>query len=157
MTDRRRSTPAAVTPPSWRPPSGDGRLIYAIRECRGRRGEPKSFGRRGLRDLLVRARIQLGGPIVLVRDNVRLHLAAGMREFVAANAAWPTVFQLPAHAPNPNPQEGVWSLVKRGIGDLAAADPGQITRAVKRGLKQIRCRPDLVDSCLAGTGLITDD
>ncbi|MFG2695902.1 hypothetical protein [Kitasatospora sp. NPDC048407] len=55
-----------------------------------------------------------------------------------------------------NPQEGIWSLVKRGIGNLAAADLGQITRAVKRGLKQIQYRSDLVDGCLAGTGLITD-
>ncbi|MFI7500296.1 hypothetical protein ACIBVL_17695 [Streptomyces sp. NPDC049687] len=39
-------------------------------------------------------------------------------------------------------------------GGLAA---GQITRAVKRRLKQIQYRPDFVGSCLAGTGLITDD
>ncbi|MET7674510.1 hypothetical protein ABZX94_06745 [Streptomyces seoulensis] len=51
-----------------------------------------------------------------------------------------------------NPQEGIWSLVKRDIGNLAAADLGQITRAVKRRLKQIQYRPDLVDGCLAGTG-----
>jgi hypothetical protein len=44
-----------------------------------------------------------------------------------------------------NPQEGIWSLVKRDLGNLAAADLGQITRAVKRRLKQIRYRPDLVD------------
>ncbi|MFJ3214956.1 hypothetical protein ACIPLC_03415 [Kitasatospora sp. NPDC086801] len=55
-----------------------------------------------------------------------------------------------------NPQEGVWSLVKRDIGNLAAANLGQITRAVKRRLKQIQYRPDLVDGCLAGTGLIMD-
>ncbi|MFB7443027.1 transposase [Streptomyces mirabilis] len=91
-------------------PGERSRLIYAIREYRGRRDEPKGFGWREFRDLIVRARIQLGGPIVLVWDNVRLHLTAGMREFIAANAAWLTVFQLPAYAPDLNPQEGVWSL-----------------------------------------------
>ncbi|MER5201501.1 transposase [Streptomyces sp. NPDC002884] len=104
----------------------------------------------------MRARIQLGGPIVLVWDNVRLHLTAGMRRFIAANAAWLTVFQLP-YAPDLNPQEGIWSLVKRDLGNLAAADLAQITRAVKRKLKQIQYRPDLVDGCLAGTGLTMDD
>lgn len=138
-------------------PGERSRLIYAIREYRGRKGEPKGFGWRDLRDLLVRARIQLGGPIVLVWDNVRLHLTAGMREFIAANAAWLTVFQLPTYAPDLNPQEGIWSLVKRDLGNLAAADLGQITRAVKHRLKQIQYRSDFVDSCLAGTGLITDD
>ncbi|MEU7112910.1 transposase [Streptomyces sp. NPDC046182] len=94
---------------------------------------------------------------MLVRNNVRLHPTAGIREFIAANAAWLTAFQLPTYAPDLNPQEGIWSLVKRDIGNLAAADLGQITRALKHRLKQIRYRPDFVDSCLAGTGLITDD
>ncbi|WP_306300647.1 transposase [Streptomyces sp. NRRL B-24572] len=90
---------------------------------------------------------------MLVWDNVRLHLTAGMREFIDANAEWLTVFQLPTYAPDLNPQEGIWSLVKRDIGNLAAADLGQITRAVKRRLKQIQYRPHVVDGCLTGTGL----
>ncbi|MGX1548296.1 IS630 family transposase [Streptomyces adustus] len=129
------------------------RLIYSIREYRGCKDEPKGFCRRDFRDLFVRARIQLGGPIVLVWDNVRLHLTAGMREFIEANAEWLTVFQLPTYAPDLNPQDGVWSLVKRDVGNLAAADLSQITRSVKRRLKKIQYRPDLVDGCLTGTGL----
>lgn len=74
------------------------RLIYAIREYRGRKDEPKGFGWRDFRDLIVRAHAQLGGPIVLVWDNVRLHLTAEMREFIAASAEWLTVFQLPTYA-----------------------------------------------------------
>ncbi|MER5619275.1 transposase [Streptomyces sp. NPDC002215] len=129
------------------------RLIYAIREYRGRKDKPKGFGWRDFRDLIVRARIQLGGPIVLVWDNVRLHLTAGMKEFIAANAEWLTVFQLPTYAPDLNPTEGVWALVKR---DLAAADLSEITRAVKRRLKKIQYRPSLVDGCIAATGLSLD-
>ncbi|MEU7005416.1 transposase [Streptomyces sp. NPDC046332] len=91
--------------------------------------------------------------MALVRDNVRLHPAVGTREFIEANAEWLTVFQLPTYAQDLNPQEGIWSLVKRDIGNLAAADLGRITQAVERRLKQIRYRPDLVDGCLSGTGL----
>ncbi|MEV6654960.1 transposase [Streptomyces sp. NPDC051219] len=93
---------------------------------------------------------------MLVWDNVRLHLTAPLREFIAANAAWLTVFQLPTYAPDLNPQEGVWSLVKRDLGNLAAADLGQITRAVKRKLKMLQYRPGVIDGCLAGTGLDLD-
>jgi predicted TIM-barrel enzyme len=46
--------------------------------------------------------------------------------------------------------------VKRGLGNLAAADLGEITRAVKRRLKKIQHRPDLVDGCIAATGLKLD-
>ncbi|WP_406015901.1 hypothetical protein OG520_35990 [Streptomyces sp. NBC_00984] len=42
------------------------------------------------------------------------------------------------------------------VGNLAAVDLDQITQVVKRGFKQIQYRPDLVDGCLAGTGLIMD-
>ncbi|MFF7441730.1 transposase [Streptomyces sp. NPDC008122] len=66
------------------------------------------------------------------------------------------MFQLPTYAPDLNPQEGVWSLVKRDVGNLAAADLSQITRALKRRLKQIQYRRDLLDGCLAGTGLVMD-
>ncbi|MCG7210145.1 transposase [Streptomyces arenae] len=126
------------------------RLIYAVREYRGRKDEPKGFGWRDFRDLIVRARIQLGGPIVLVWDNGRLHLTVGMREFIDTNAEWLTVFQLPTYAPDLNPTEGIWSLVKRDIGNLAAADLGQITHGVKRKLKMLPYRPEVMDGCLAG-------
>jgi len=66
------------------------------------------------------------------------------------------VFQLPAYAPDLNPQEGIWSLVKRYIGNLAAADLGQITRAVTCKLKMIRYRPHLIDGCLTGAGTALD-
>ncbi|MGW3561218.1 DUF4394 domain-containing protein, partial [Streptomyces sp. NPDC000963] len=55
-----------------------------------------------------------------------------------------------------NPTEGVWSLVKRDIGNLAAVDLGQITRAVKRKLKKLQYRPEVIDGCLAGTDLALD-
>ncbi|MFK0234157.1 transposase [Streptomyces vinaceus] len=60
---------------------------------------------------------------MLVWDNVRLHLTAGMREFIDANAKWLTVFELPTYAPDLNPAEGVRSLVKRDIGNLARGRP----------------------------------
>ncbi|MER5664016.1 helix-turn-helix domain-containing protein [Streptomyces mirabilis] len=132
------------------------RLIYAIREYQGRMDESKGFGWPDFSDLVVRARIQLKGPIVSAWDNVRLHLTAGMKEFIVANAEWLTVFRLPAYAPDVNPTEGIRAPVERDLGNLAAADLGEITRAVKRRLKGIRYRPDLVDGCIAATGLSLD-
>nr|WP_285739377.1 transposase [Kitasatospora phosalacinea] len=107
-------------------PGERSRLIYAVREYIGRRDQPKGFGWRDSRDLIIRARIQLGGPIVLAWDNLPLHLTTGMREFITTNADWLTVFQLPTHAPDLNPTEGIWSLVKRD----------------KRRLKRIQYHPD---------------
>ncbi|MEV5899327.1 transposase [Streptomyces sp. NPDC052127] len=89
--------------------------------------------------------------------ELRMHLAEEIRRFIADHTDWLTVFQLQSYSPDLNPQEGIWSLVKRDIGNLAAADLGQITLAVKRRLKQIQYRPDVVDGCLTSTGLTMDD
>ncbi|MFC5901583.1 transposase [Streptomyces zhihengii] len=138
-------------------PGKRSRMFYSVREYRGRKGEPKGIGWRDLRNLLVRAHIQLDGPIVLVWDNLRTHLVEPMRQFIADHADWLTVFQLPSYSPDLNPQEGIWSLVKRDIGNLAAADLGQITRAVKRKLIMVQYRPEVINGCLAGTGLALDE
>ncbi|MEU9783793.1 transposase [Streptomyces phaeochromogenes] len=128
-------------------------MFDAIREYQGRKNKPKGFGWKDYRDLVIRAHTQLGGPIVRVWDNLRMHLFAPLKEFIEANASWLTVFQLPTYGPDLNPPEGIWSLVKRDIGNLAPADLGQVTRAVKRRLKMLQYRPEVIDGCPAGTGL----
>ncbi|WP_181387581.1 hypothetical protein [Streptomyces sp. Act143] len=55
-----------------------------------------------------------------------------------------------------NLQDGIWSMVKRDIGNLAAADLSQITRAVNRRLKMLRYRPEAVNGCLTGAGLVLE-
>ncbi|MFE3270351.1 hypothetical protein [Streptomyces sp. NPDC059215] len=52
------------------------------------------------------------------------------------------------------PTGGVWSLVKRDIDNLTAANLGDITRAVERRFKKLQYRPHSIDGCLGGTGLV---
>jgi len=58
-----------------------------------------------------------------------------------------------AYAPELNPAEAVWSLLKRAIANFSASDLDSLVRIVKRKLKRIQYRPHLITSCLAGTGL----
>nr|WP_243741134.1 transposase [Streptomyces sp. 8K308] len=138
-------------------PGRRSRLIYRSRLHRGRKGEPKGFTWRDYRDLIVRARIQLGGPVVLVWDNLAAHKTPQLKAFFEASADWLTVFYLPAYAPDLNPQEGIWSQVKRGIGNLAAVSVDHLAAAVKHRLKKIQHRPPLIDACLAQAGLSLDN
>ncbi|MBY8881693.1 hypothetical protein K7862_29260 [Streptomyces sp. PLK6-54] len=61
------------------------------------------------------------------------------------------VLQLPTYAADLNPTEGIWSLFKRDISNLAVTDVAQITTAVKRRLKEIQYQPRLVDGCFGST------
>lgn len=78
---------------------------------------------------------------MLVWDNLSTHWMPPMEEFIAVNEDWLTVFQLPSYAPDLNPQEGIWSLVERGIGNLAVANIDHLAKTVKRRLKKIQYRP----------------
>ncbi len=135
-------------------PGQRSRLIYRLHLYRGRKGESKSFAWTDYRDLLIAAHHQLGAPIVVVWDNLNRHLVPGMRAFIDEHAEWLTVYQLPSYAPDLNPAEGIWSLLKRGVlANVAVAGLPQLVRVVKRGLKKIQYRPHLIDGCLAETGL----
>ncbi len=100
-----------------------------------------SFAWSGYRDLVVRAHIQLNAPIVLVWDNLNTHLAAGMREYADTHGRLTTV-QLPSYAPDLNPAEGIWSLLRRGpLANVAFTDDDHLERTLRRGLRHIQHRP----------------
>lgn len=51
-----------------------------------------------------------------------------MKEFIAAQD-WLTVYQLPPYAPDLNPVEGVWSLLRCGfLANVAFTDPCHLVR-----------------------------
>jgi len=62
---------------------------------------------------------------------------------------------VPSYAPDLNPVEGIWSLVRRGpLANRIFADPGDLERVLRRGLREIQYRPHLIDGVLAETGLV---
>jgi hypothetical protein len=138
-------------------PGHRSRLIYRLHCYRGRKGETKAFTWTEYRDLLIAAHRQLpGGNVVLVWDNLNVHLGAELRDFTGAQA-WLQVFRLPAYAPDLNPVEGIWSVLKGGVlANLAVASFAHLLLVIRHGLKKIQYRPGLIEGCLAGTGLTLD-
>jgi DDE superfamily endonuclease len=133
-------------------PGRRSRLIYRTRVHRGRKGERRSFAEADYAALLDAAHQQLGGPIVVIWDNLNTHRSAAMRELIATRD-WLHVIRLPAYAPDLNPVEQVWSQVKRGLGNLLVWGVDELVAVVKNRLKRIQYRPALLDAFLAHTGL----
>jgi transposase len=96
---------------------------------------------------------QPGTPVVWCWDNLNVHLQQELFDFEAEHRDWLVIFQLPPYAPEINPQEGIWSLLKRALADFAAADLAHLTRVIERKLKNIQYRPHLIEDCLPPTGL----
>lgn len=147
---RRRVSIAALT---CHKPGHRSRLIYRPRRDDGQRDGRKSFSWRDYRDLLIAAHQRHGGPIVLIWDNLDVHKAADLREFAEARD-WLTIYYPPPYAPDLNAVEGVWSLLRRGwLSNVAFITPEHLIQRIRRGLRHIQYRSDLIDGCLAETGL----
>ncbi|MGW3472753.1 IS630 family transposase [Saccharopolyspora sp. NPDC000995] len=133
-------------------PGQRSRLIYRMMIHRGRKGEKKGFRERDFADLLDTAHQQLGGPIVLVWDNLGGHTSALMRRLLAGHR-WLHVYQLPSYAPELNPVESVWSHLKRSLANFAAGTITNLATLARTRLKRMQYKPGLIDGFLASTGL----
>jgi putative transposase len=102
--------------------------------------------------LLDTAHQQLGGPVVLVWDNLNTHVSRAMRDLIAARD-WLTVFQLPPYASEPNPVESAESHLKRSQANLAKRDIAQLTALVKTRLRRMQYQAGLIEGFLTGTKL----
>ncbi|OMI84672.1 DDE endonuclease [Streptomyces sp. M1013] len=129
------------------------RLIYRPRVQGHHRGAHRGFTWQDYRDLLVRAHLQLGGPVVVIWDNLNVHRCSRLREY-AAEHDWLTIVQLPSYAPDLNPVEGIWSLLRRSTtANVVFRDRDHLVQAVRSGLRCIQRRTDLIEGCLTETGL----
>ncbi|MFJ4783620.1 transposase [Streptomyces sp. NPDC088794] len=129
------------------------RLIYRIHLDRGpAKDRRKGFTEIDYARLLDAAHQQLGGPVVLVWDNVNTHASRMMRRLIAARL-WLNVCQLPPYAPEFNPVEGVWSPLKRSLANLTTHSLDQLTALMKTRLKRTQYRPHLIEGLIAKTGL----
>jgi hypothetical protein len=116
--------------------------------------EKKGFGWADYRDLLTAAHRQLGSPLIVIWDNARTHWMPGIQAF-ACRTRLADLIALPKYAPEINPTEGIWSLIKRGpLANLVPVGLDELAGTVRFALKRIQYRPELVDGCLAETGLI---
>ncbi|GAA1540458.1 IS630 family transposase [Streptomyces albidochromogenes] len=146
---RRRTSVAALC---CYKPGEKSRLIHRPRTHLLLKGARKSFSWKDYRDLLVRAHIQLGGPIVVVWDNLNTHLATGLKQYEAEHD-WLTTIRLPPYSPDLNPVGALWSLVRRAMANTAFGTPDDLDHTLRRALRRIQLRPRLIDGCLAATGL----
>ena len=129
------------------------RLIYRVHHGRGRGTDRrKGFTEADYARLLDDAHRQLGGPLVVVWDNLNTHVSRAMAELISARD-WLTVYQLPPYAHELNPVELVWSHLKRSLANLAKRNLAQLTTLVKTRLKRMQYRPALLDGFLASTRL----
>ena len=85
----------------------------------------------------MREAVRGNGPVdktgTAPRTDFTTHRSKRMQTFITAHQDWLTVMRLPAYAPELNPTEGVWSHLKRGLGNCAATSIDQLVPSRRPG------------------------
>ena len=129
------------------------RLIHRVHRARPHgKDQRKGLTEAGYAALLDAAHQQLGGPLVLVWDNLNTHLSAAMAELITAPGL---ADRLPAAALCPRAEPSRAGLVapQTVAGEPGQAEPAQLTALVKTRLRRMQYRPALLEGFLASTRL----
>ncbi len=113
-----------------------------------------SFTQEQFGPLLTELHHALGGPVILVWDQLSGHLSRATRAYIQDNAGWLHVETLPGYAPELNPVEQCWAWVKNGpLAHFCAATLADLADAADHALDRLRKRPELLTPFLRHTGL----
>ena len=102
-------------------------------------------------------RQKLEGPITLIWDEVRIHRARPVREYLLQHPSI-DIEELPPYAPELNPVDYVWSYVKYGrLANYCPHDLTELRERVTAELSRVKEQPDLLRSLFLRTGLALED
>jgi len=93
-----------------------------------------------------------GTPAILIWDRLPAHRSKAVMALLAQHGV--EVVLLPGYAPQLNPTEWLWANLKSS--ELANFCPEHITEVeheVRRGVRRVRRRPNLMEGFLKGAGL----
>lgn len=103
-------------------------------------------------------RRQTRGAVTLLWDNLPSHRSRRTLTVLATQKRWLTAERFPAYAPELNPVEALWSVLKRtDLGNAAPEGLPDLDRRIRRGVRRLRRRTDVLTGCLRASGLFQDD
>jgi len=93
---------------------------------------------------------------VFLWDSLPAHKAKIVTQFVEVNKDWLATLRFPAYAPEFNPQEYLWSGVKRAdFGNYSAPTIQSLHGKVRRTLRKKRGQSKFLKGCIKASGLFT--
>jgi transposase len=97
---------------------------------------------------------KIPGKLLVIWDGASIHRGQVLKDFLAQGGATRIHLErLPGYAPELNPQEGVWNLLKRReLKNLCAQDLQQLDREVRRAKERLRHRKSTLIQCVAHAG-----
>jgi transposase len=125
-----------------------GQLVTRIRDTAFRGPAVVDF----LRQLLGR----IPGKLLVIWDGAPIHRGRAVKAFLAAGAAARLQLeQLPGYAPELNPDEGVWNLLKRAeLKNRCCRDLDELRWELGLAIRRLRRTPQRLIACVRQCGLV---
>jgi transposase len=100
-------------------------------------------------------RRKIPGKLLVIWDGAPIHRSKVVKEFLAKGGAKRIHLErLPGYAPELNPQEGVWNLLKRReLKNLCARDLEHLATELVWAKERLRHRKTVLCQCIAHAGL----
>jgi transposase len=97
---------------------------------------------------------RISGKLLVIWDGAPIHRAKVIKDFLKRGAAKRLHLErLPGYAPELNPQEGVWNLLKRReLKNVCCRDVAQVATEVRRAKERLRHRDQGLRQCFAHAG-----
>jgi transposase len=97
---------------------------------------------------------EIPGKLLVIWDGASIHRSQPVKDFLAKGGAKRIHLErLPAYAPDLNPQEGVWNLLKRvELKNVCCLDVHHVQREVRRAKERLRHRKSVLRQCFAHAG-----
>jgi transposase len=98
---------------------------------------------------------QLGCRLLVIWDGASIHRTTPLKRFLAEGGSqFIQLERLPAYAPELNPQEGAWHLLKDvELANVCCRNLGHLADQLHLAVVRLRRAPDLILSCFEQAGL----
>ena len=125
-----------------------GQLLTRIRTT--------AFNGAAVVDFLRQVLRQIPGKLLVIWDGAPIHRCRAVKDFLTAGAATRLhLEQLPGYAPDLNPDEGVWNLLKRAeLKNRCCQDLDELRWELRLAIRRLRRTPQRLSACFQQCGLV---
>jgi transposase len=97
---------------------------------------------------------KIKGKLLVIWDGSPIHRGQAVKAFLKRKAAKRLhVAQLPGYAPELNPDEGIWNLLKRvELKNVCCRDLTHLATELRKAKDRLRHKPELIRSCVRQCG-----
>jgi transposase len=99
---------------------------------------------------------EIPGKLLVIWDGAPIHRCQAVKNYLAKGGAKRIHLErLPAYAPELNPQEGVWNLLKRvELKNICCLDVQHVQRELRRAKERLRHHKSILCQCFAYAGCL---